>query len=72
MCRRDRRQITNSQGVGYHHLSERQPVFDTMRSDASIPKRALVFLDVDDVPVGMGGHTGVARLGVLLGSTRTE
>jgi hypothetical protein len=46
-------------------ISERQPVFDAIRADASVPKDALLLLDVREVDVGMSEYAVVERLRVL-------
>jgi hypothetical protein len=46
--------------------AERQSVFDAVRSDARVPKGALVLLDVRKVDVGMSEPVVTERLRVLL------
>ena len=44
---------------------QREPVFEAVRADVSVPNGALVLLDVREVDVGMSTHVVLERLRVL-------
>ena len=45
---------------------QREPVFDAIRADTSVPKDALVLIDVREVDVGMSEYVVVERLRILI------
>lgn len=47
-------------------LSVRQPVFDAVRADATVPNQALVLLDVREVDQVMSEYVVIERLRVLV------